>query len=74
MFELNFTTIGNRKAFVIDDEGDSGIRLTDGERFHAIESPAGFLLCKIDPETIAQVEIAQEVMKNRRDALRRLAE
>lgn len=74
MIELSYTTIGDRKAFVLPGGVAPATPLNDGDRLKLIETPAGILLCKINDETAVQLEIAQDVMERRRDALRRLAE
>lgn len=74
MIELIYTKIGGRSAFVFPDGETLTTPLNEGDRLKAIESPGGILLCKIDAETERQFEIARDVMRDNREALRRLAE
>jgi putative addiction module antidote len=74
MLQLSYTAIGNQNAIVIPDDVGSRLDFNEGDTIQAIETPAGIFLCKVDPETAEQLDIAREVMEQRRDALRRLAE
>lgn len=50
------------------------LRVEKGDSLYAVETPNGIELTPYNPEFAAQIEIAEQVMREDRDALRKLAE
>jgi len=50
------------------------LRVEKGDSLYAIETPNGIELTPYDPKFAAQMDIAERVMREDRDALRKLAE
>lgn len=69
--KLKITTIGNSKGVELPKEILERLRVDTGD--FAIETPNGIELTPYDPEFAAQIEVADRVMLEDRDALRKLA-
>jgi putative addiction module antidote len=71
---LKITTVGNSVGIVLPREILDRLRVEKGDTLFALETPNGIELTPYDPEFVEQMEIAQRVMREDRDALRKLAE
>ena len=71
---LKVTTVGNSAGVVLPREILERLRVDKGDSLYAIETPNGIELTAYDPEFAAQIDIAERVMREDRDALRKLAE
>jgi putative addiction module antidote len=71
---LKVTTVGNSTGVVLPREILERLRIEKGDSLYAIETPNGIELTPYDPEFAAQMDIAERVMREDRDALRKLAE
>ena len=71
---LKVTTVGNSAGVVLPREILERLRVDKGDSLYAIETPNGIELTAYDPEFAAQMDIAERVMREDRDALRKLAE
>jgi putative addiction module antidote len=71
---LKVTTVGNSTGVVLPKEMLERLRVEKGDSLYAIETPNGIELTPYDPEFAAQMDIAERVMREDRDALRKLAE
>jgi putative addiction module antidote len=71
---LKVTTVGNSTGIVLPKEMLERLRVEKGDSLYAIETPNGIELTPYDPEFAAQMDIAERVMREDRDALRKLAE
>jgi putative addiction module antidote len=74
MKTLKLTTIGNSVGVVLPKEVLERLRVDKGDSLFAIETSNGIELTPYDPEFAEQMEIAEQVMREDRDALRKLAE
>ena len=74
MSALKITTVGNSAGIVLPREILERLRVKKGDLLYAIETPNGIELTPYDPEFARQMEIAEEVMREDRDVLRKLAE
>ncbi len=75
MLKAKVTQIGNSLGVVLPKEALSYMHVTKGdELFFVAESPGVYRLSPADPEFARQMEVAEEVMRENRDALRRLAQ
>lgn len=71
---LRLTRVGNSTGVVLPRELLDRLHVDRGDLLYLVETPAGVELTPYDPEVAAQMEIAEEVMREDRDVLRKLAE
>ena len=71
---LKITTVGNSAGVVLPKELLETLRVGKGDTLYVLETPNGIELTPYDPDFAAQIEIAQRVMSEDRDVLRKLAE
>jgi len=72
--KLKITTIGNSTGVVLPKEILEKLRVGKGDSLFVVETPGGIELTPYDPEFAAQIEAAEIVMREDRDALRKLAQ
>jgi len=73
MYTLKLTQIGNSVGAVFPKELLAQLKLDKGDSFYVTESPDGLRITPNDPVFEAQMRLAREVMKNRRNVLHELA-
>lgn len=66
--------VGNATGILLPKEVLEKLRVGEGDVLHIVETPRGIMLTPYDPEFAAQMDAAELVMREDRDALRRLAE
>lgn len=71
--KLKITTVGNSAGVVLPKELLARLRLDKGDTLYVTELPDGIKLMPYDPEFERQMEVAERVMREDRDLLRRLA-
>lgn len=71
---LKLTTIGNSTGVVLPKEILERLRVVRGDSLYVVETPEGIELTPYNPEFAGQMEVAERVMRQDRDALRKLAE
>ena len=71
---LKLTTVGNSTGVVLPKELLERLRVGKGDVLYVVETPRGIELSPYDPEFAEQMEHAESVMRQDRDALRKLAE
>ncbi len=74
MFTLKLTTVGNSTGVVIPKEILERLRVDKGDTLYVVETPRGIELTPYNPEFASQMEVAERVMREDRDVLRKLAE
>lgn len=74
MSVLKLTTVGNSVGIILPKEILERLRVQKGDSLYVIETKQGIELTPYNPEFAAQMEAAERVMREDRDALRRLAE
>jgi putative addiction module antidote len=74
MTALKLTTIGNSTGVVLPKEILQRLRVDRGDTLYVVETPGGIELTPYDPQFAAQMEVAERVMREDRDVLRKLAE
>ena len=74
MTALKLTQIGNSVGVILPKELLARLRLGKGDELFAVETPDGVLLTQYDPELAAQMEMAEQVMRERRTLLHKLAQ
>ncbi|MEW6364058.1 MAG: AbrB/MazE/SpoVT family DNA-binding domain-containing protein [Acidobacteriota bacterium] len=73
MTRLKVTTVGNSLGVVLPKEVLQHLRVDKGDTLFAVETVKGFELTPYDPVFEQQMEVAEGVMREDRDVLRRLA-
>ena len=71
---LKITTIGNSVGIVLPKEILEKLRVQKGDTLFALETTNGIELTAYNPEFAKQMEMAEKVMREDRDVLRKLAE
>ncbi len=71
--KLKITTIGNSAGVILPRDLLARLRVGKGDELHALETPDGIRLTVYDPALAAQMEVAEQVMRDRRSLLRELA-
>lgn len=74
MTTLKLTSIGNSTGIILPKELLEKLRVQKGDTLYVLETPAGIELTPYDPTFAAQMDVAEQVMREDRDALRKLAQ
>jgi len=72
--KLKITAIGNSAGVILPKELLAKLRVEKGDEIYALETPDGIRLTPYDPVFAAQMEVAEKIMRERRDLLRKLAQ
>ena len=70
---LKIVTVGNSVGVILSKEILEKLRVQKGDSIFAVETSQGIELTPYNPEFAKQMEIAEQVMREDRDALRKLA-
>jgi len=70
---VKLTTVGNSTGIVLPRELLEKLRVKKGDILHVLETPNGIELTSFDAEFARQMDVAEGVMREDRDVLRRLA-
>lgn len=71
---VKLTTIGNSTGIVLPKELLEKLRVQKGDTLHVLETPNGIELTSFDPELARQMDVAETVMRRRRNLLKKLSE
>ena len=71
---LRITTIGNSAGVILPKELLSRLRLEKGDELFVVETADGIRLSAFDPTLAAQMEVAEQVMREDRQVLHKLAQ
>ncbi|MCS3809255.1 MULTISPECIES: AbrB/MazE/SpoVT family DNA-binding domain-containing protein [Xanthomonas] len=71
--KLKITSIGNSAGVILPKELLARLRLGKGDELYALETPDGIKLTAFDPTLAAQMEVAEQVMREDRQVLNKLA-
>jgi putative addiction module antidote len=74
MKTLKVTAIGNSVGVILPKEILDRLRVGKGDLLYVSESPDGIQLAPYDPEFARQIDAAERVMREDRDALRKLGQ
>lgn len=74
MNPLKITAIGNSLGIILPKEALQRLRVGRGDQLFLVETQDGYEMTPYDPEFAMQVEAGQQIMREDRDALRKLAE
>jgi putative addiction module antidote len=72
--KLKITAIGNSAGVILPKELLAALRVDKGDDLYVFETPDGIRLSAYDPELAAQMDVAEQVMRDRRELLRKLAQ
>lgn len=72
--KLKLTAIGNSTGVVLPKEVLERLHVERGDELALVETPDGITLTPYDPELAEQMEVAERIMRRRRNLLRKLAE
>ena len=71
---LKLTRLGNSTGVVLPKDALERLQLSKGDRVFVIDTPRGLELTPYDPEVEKQMTIAEQIMREDREVLRKLAE
>ena len=72
--KLKLIAVGNSTGVILPKELLDRLHLQKGDELHALETPDGVRLTQFDEEFDRQLSVAENVMRRRRNVLRKLAE
>lgn len=72
--KLKLTAIGNSVGVILPKEILEKLRVDRGDELMVLETPDGIMLTPFDPEFARQMDVAEKIMREDRDLLRKLAE
>ncbi len=71
---LKITTVGSSAGVVLPKEILHRLRVEKGDTLYVLETPNGIEITPYDPEFARQMDVAERVMREDRDILKKLAE
>lgn len=74
MKKLRITTIGNSAGVVLPKDVLNRLHVGKGDVLCVVETPGGIELTPYDPELAEQLGVAEDIMREDRNVLRKLAE
>jgi len=74
MIKVKLTTVGNSVGIVLPREVLTRLRIGKGDVLSVVETARGVELSPYDPEFERQMDLAEEIMREDRDVLRKLAQ
>ncbi len=72
--KLKLIAVGNSTGVILPRELLEKLRLEKGDELQVLETPNGIRLTQFDEEFDRQLDVAERVMREDRDILRKLAE
>lgn len=74
MRSVKVTTVGNSTGITLPREVLERLRVGKGDKLYIVETADGIKLTPYDPELAEQLELAEQVMREDRDVLKKLAQ
>lgn len=74
MTKLKITSIGNSAGIILPKELLEKLRVSKGDTLHVTETSNGVNLSAFDEKVDEQMEMAQRIMRENRNLLKKLAE
>ncbi len=71
---VKITSIGNSSGIILSKELMEKLRVSKGDTLTVTETPDGLNLSPYDEKVARQMEVAEQVMRNNRNMLRKLAQ
>ncbi len=72
--KIKITTVGNSAGIILPKELLARLRVGKGDALYATELSDGIKLSAFDPKLAGQMEVAERIMREDRNVLRKLAE
>jgi putative addiction module antidote len=70
---LKLTNIGNSVGVILPKEILNKLRVEKGDSLYVVETPTGIELTSYRPDFATQMDMAEQIMRDNRDVLRKLA-
>jgi putative addiction module antidote len=74
MYKLKLRKVGNSLGLILPAEAVKALEVREGDTLYLTGSPEGMRMTTLDPDFERQMRIAEEGMREYRDALRALAD
>ena len=71
---LKLTTVGNSVGVILPRELLAKLRVDKGDSLYVVETPEGIELTPYRPDFAAQMDAAEDLMRENLDVLRKLAQ
>ncbi len=71
---VKITQIGNSVGIILPKEILTELNVQKGDSLHLVKNSEGFTMTAYEPDFTAKMDMLEEVMRENRDVLRRLAE
>jgi putative addiction module antidote len=71
---IKLTTVGNSVGVVLPRELLAKLRVNKGDVLYVVETPDGIELTPYRPDFAQQMDLAEDIMRENRDVLRKLAQ
>lgn len=71
---VKLTTVGNSVGIVLPRELLAKLRVSKGDSLYVVETPEGIELTPYRPDFAAQMGLAEDIMRENRDVLKKLAQ
>lgn len=72
--KLKVSAIGNSTGVILPRDVLERLRVDRGDELMVRETPDGIVLSPFDPEKARQMDVAEKIMRKRRNLLKKLAE
>ena len=72
--KLKLIAVGNSTGVIFPKELLEKLRVERGDELHVLETPDGIRLTQFNKEFDRQMDVAEDIMRRRRNLLRKLAE
>ncbi|HET8898896.1 MAG TPA: AbrB/MazE/SpoVT family DNA-binding domain-containing protein [Rhodanobacteraceae bacterium] len=72
--KLKITSIGNSSGVILPKELLARLRVEKGDELYALETPDGIRLTTFDPTLAQQMAVAEQIMREDRLVLHKLAQ
>lgn len=72
--KLKITSIGNSAGLILPKEILARLRVEKGDELYVLETPDGIRLTTFDPTLAEQMEVAEQIMREDRQVLNKLAQ
>ncbi len=72
--KLKVSAIGNSTGVILPRDVLERLRVDRGDELMVRETPDGIVLSPFDPEMARQMDVAEKIMRKRRNLLKKLAE
>ena len=72
--KLKITSIGNSAGLILPKEILARLRVEKGDELYVLETPDGIKLTTFDPTLAEQMDVAEQIMREDRQVLHKLAQ